>query len=95
MTPLRQRDEARDKVKYQIEEERFLAMVDKTDSCWNWLGTTTAHGYGQIGANGKVYPAYRVAYELFIGPIPETLAVDHLCRNRACVNPDHLEAVKH
>ena len=50
-------------------------------------------GYGQYFASGKVQSAHRVAYQLFKGPIPTGLEIDHLCRVRACVNPEHLEAV--
>lgn len=72
--------------------ERFWMKVDKTDFCWNWLGTK-ANGYGYATWN-KVYErAHRVSYLIANGPIPEGLVIDHLCRNRACVNPEHLEAV--
>jgi hypothetical protein len=78
--------------------ERFWAKVEKTESCWNWTGYTN-YGYGYLwvgkDANGKRINgrAHRVAYELVKGPIPKGLVIDHLCKNRCCVNPDHLEAV--
>ena len=75
--------------------ERFMEKVDKSgsDGCWVWSAKISYNGYGQFWFNGKDALAHRMAYELFVGPIPEGLQIDHLCRNRACVNPDHLEAV--
>jgi hypothetical protein len=73
--------------------ERFWRKVEKTETCWNWLGALNDAGYGRIGYNAKVGYAHRFAYELLVGPIPEGLTIDHLCRNRRCVNPDHLEPV--
>lgn len=74
--------------------ERFWAKVQKTETCWVWLASRNPiSGHGQFGLNGKVQRAHRVAYELFHGPIPEGFVLDHLCRNPACVNPDHLEPV--
>lgn len=81
-------------------EDRFWPKVDKRgpDECWLWTASTTTSGYGYISrgrrGEGKVH-AHRVAYELLVGPIPEGLELDHLCRTRACVNPQHLEPVTH
>lgn len=78
--------------------DRFAQRVALTDSgCLEWLGATTGSGYAQIKLGpdeGKrlVY-VHRWSYEHHIGPIPEGLEVDHLCRNTICVLPDHLEAV--
>jgi hypothetical protein len=76
--------------------ERFMARVDQRGpgDCWNWRGGIGLNGYGSMSLSetAKAY-AHRVSYELFKGPIPETLTIDHLCRNRRCVNPAHLEAV--
>lgn len=58
--------------------------------CVIWSGSIQGNGYGRVGNNGY---AHRVAYEEAFGPIPTDLHVDHICRVRACVNPDHLEAV--
>lgn len=76
----------------QTLEQRLFGSVRKEGSCWIWPGSLT-FGYGTIGVNGKNRRVHRVAYELRKGPVPEGLVLDHLCRNRACVNPDHLEAV--
>jgi hypothetical protein len=74
--------------------ERFVEKVEKTDTCWNWTGSTD-RGYGKIGLRRGVAPLYahRVSYEFHVGPIPAGLQLDHLCRNRSCVNPAHLEPV--
>lgn len=71
--------------------ERFWTQVDQSnpDGCWPYMGYRLPNGYGQYGSVG----AHRLAYQLHIGPIPAGLVVDHLCRNKVCVNPAHLEAV--
>jgi len=72
-------------------EERFLAKVQKTDSCWLWTASIRNYGYGQIGNRpGPPIPAHRVSYELYKGPIPAGIFVLHCCDNPPCVNPDHL-----
>jgi hypothetical protein len=73
---------------------RFLAKVELGSDCWTWNGSQDGRGYGQMKLRGRSpVKAHRVGYELLVGPIPEGLTLDHLCRNRACVNPDHLEPV--
>lgn len=75
-------------------EERFWAKVDKSGECWIWTGSFATNGYGGFGFDvGVRLIVHRYAYELCVGPIPEGLQLDHLCRNRACVNPAHLEPV--
>lgn len=76
--------------------ERFLAKVEPepNSGCWLWSGAVTSNGYGRFGISRRVVRwAHRVAYEHWNGPIPENLQIDHLCRVRSCVNPQHLEAV--
>lgn len=63
--------------------------------CLRWKGSRNWGGYGQISVGGRQQRVHRVAYELAKGPIPEGLEIDHLCRVRDCINPDHLEAVTH
>lgn len=64
------------------------------DECWTWEAATTWLGYGKFSTTRSVWtPAHRVSHELFVGPIPEGLQIDHLCRNPRCVNPKHLEPV--
>lgn len=76
--------------------ERFWPKVKKTDGCWIWIGAMQGAGYGTFWVgDGKRALAHRVSYELCVGPIPEGRELDHLCRNRACVNPAHLEPVTH
>jgi hypothetical protein len=67
--------------------------VTKTDNCWIWNGPIDKGGYGRTGVDGKDRASHRLIYEHFKGSIPEGLQIDHLCRNRRCVNPDHLEPV--
>lgn len=75
-------------------KERLLRHVQQDASgCWLWTSTIIWNGYGQIWALGGARYAHRVAYEVFKGPIPKGLDIDHLCRVRHCVNPDHLEPV--
>lgn len=73
-------------------EERFWKKVEKTETCWIWTGCKS-NGYGNLRRQGKGFLAHRVSYEMAKGVIPDELVLDHLCRNPACVNPDHLEAV--
>jgi hypothetical protein len=76
-------------------KERLLAlsMPEPNSGCWLWLGALCRDGYGQIRA--PQHSAHRAAYVAFKGDIPEGLEIDHKCRVRCCVNPDHLEPVTH
>ena len=69
--------------------QRFWNRVLRTERCWVWNGAKV-NGYGQISTNGKTEYVHRFSYEMVNGKIPEGLVIDHLCRNRACVNPAHL-----
>lgn len=74
-------------------EQRFYARVVKLDNgCWEWQGSKT-RGYGSFTVNNEAYRAHVFSYIMFKGPIPEGMQIDHLCRKRDCVNPEHLEAV--
>jgi hypothetical protein len=96
-----------DSLKERIEEEamwgdsrlpeRFWSKtMVQADGCWQWIGAVT-DGYGSYRHDNKPILAHRAAYTVFVGPIPGTfphgLTVDHLCRNRSCVNPAHMELV--
>lgn len=70
-----------------------LTRIDPTTGCWVWQGSVNHAGYGRMTWKGAQQQAHRVTYMEFKGEIPEGFHVDHLCCNRACVNPDHLEAV--
>lgn len=73
--------------------DRFMAKVYPCpmSGCWLWGGFLDRDGYGQYTAvQGTTARAHRVAYELLVGAIPAGLELDHLCRNRACVNPEHM-----
>lgn len=83
--------------------DRFWAKVaepfDVHNNCWEWQGWI-AHGYGRFYPDNPAKPgrftyAHRWSYQFFNGPIPDDLELDHLCRNKRCVNPSHLEAVPH
>lgn len=76
------------------ETERFWSKVNQTESCWLWTGTIT-HGYGRFWSTSeqREVSAHRRSFELARSEIPEGMQIDHICRNRACVRPDHLRVV--
>ena len=84
-----------------LDAERFWSKVEKTDSCWVWVGARNPSGYGTFAAGSKKnnsrrdWRAHRYAYTVEKGSIPAGLDLDHLCRNPSCVRPDHLEPVTH
>lgn len=75
--------------------DRLWERTTRSGACRVWTGSTTGFGYGHIAIDGRNRMTHRVAYELLVGPIPEGLELDHLCRNRSCWNPSHLEPVTH
>lgn len=78
-------------------EDRIARKYNIAESgCWEWTDRPGTRGYGGLrvgGKKGKWVDAHRIAYLTFVGPVPEGLELDHLCRNRKCINFDHLEPV--
>jgi hypothetical protein len=79
--------------------DRFLGIPKDANGCQNWPWAKRDDkwgvGYGITSFMGRVHSAHRVAYLLFVGPVPDGLELDHVCNNPSCVNPEHLEAVTH
>lgn len=75
--------------------ERFISKikVGKKDDCWEWLAGKSRNGYGVFSINDKSFSAHRVSWAITKGALDTSLVLDHVCRNRACVNPDHLREV--
>jgi hypothetical protein len=80
-----------------IGPERFQnkIMPEPNSGCWLWTASVNRLGYGHFRWNGSIKGAHRVAYELAHGQIPDNFEIDHKCKVRSCVNPDHLELVTH
>jgi len=84
-----------DTTKFDPAPVRFWRKVQKTETCWNWTGAV-ARSYGHFMIQQKpaiTAKAHRYAYEHLVGPIQKDMTVDHLCRNKLCVNPAHMEIV--
>lgn len=76
--------------------DRLVRHVDMTGDCWLWTAALAPSGYGAVGLGRRsdgITTAHRAVYQEAVGPIPPGLHIDHTCRVRRCVNPDHLEAV--
>lgn len=77
-----------------VTSPRFWGRFCETaDGCWEWTGALSSGRYGCVGVDGTAWLTHRYAYTLAVGPIPDGLTIDHLCRNTVCGNPAHLEAV--
>lgn len=79
----------------EIMRDRLLRSFQEVNGCWLWAGIVNREGYARIRVPGwpTKWAIHRVSYEVFVGPIPSGLTIDHLCRKPACINPDHLEPV--
>ena len=87
-------------IAYGVRVNRFLDKIDMSGDCWEWQGWHDPNGYGRISVYAPTIPTrsrlvHMVAWELFNGIIPAGFEIDHLCRNRGCVRPEHLELVTH
>jgi hypothetical protein len=78
-----------------LDKRRFEAKFSKSDGCWLWTSGITTYGYGWFRPHGMMNSvnAHRVSYELYVGPIPENMTIDHLCKTKNCMNPKHMEVV--
>jgi hypothetical protein len=72
---------------------RFKTHVRAEGECWVWTGRINKGGYGEFKHGGEKHKAHRWIWETLNGVLPSEIVIDHLCRNRSCVRPDHLEAV--
>lgn len=77
----------------ELNRRVFPYLLVDDNGCWNWTRYVMKTGYCQIMVRGRKQYLHRVTYSTLVGPIPEGLQIDHLCRNRTCCNPEHLEAV--
>jgi hypothetical protein len=76
--------------KIRIDECR---VAELEPFCWTWTGAVQSRGYGSVGYQRRIWSTHRLSYELLVGPIPDGLTIDHLCLNKRCCNPSHLEPV--
>ncbi len=78
---------------YRHQEWLDARITYANNGCWEWHGRMDRHGYGQVHIEGRNQFAHRLVYTWRVGPIPDGLALNHLCSNKCCVNPQHLEPV--
>lgn len=88
-------DHSRLNTRTKTEVQRLFDRIsfDKPEECWTWTGSLKANGYGGFNFDRDAKQAHRAVYEAFVGPIDEGKEIDHICRNRRCVNPRHLKQV--
>ena len=79
-------------------DDRFwskVCILNDPHGCWVWVRGTSGHGYGSFKYQGKVYRSYQLSYMMLVGPVPLGYELHHTCNNKLCVNPAHLEPVRH
>lgn len=76
-----------------LTEAAYRDVLMGGPGCWEAQNAHAGHGYHKTNFNGRIYYLHRLSWELLNGPIPNGLVIDHLCRNRACVRPSHMEVV--
>lgn len=84
--------------KYKLMGKKYILsriIVNEKNNCWEWIGTPTSAGYGQLRTNDKYWTSHRYSYTQFVGEIPEGLIIRHMCHNPICCNPEHLEVGTH
>lgn len=74
-------------------KSRIYKYTDRSGECWVWTSARQGKGYGCVFYDGRSQAAHRVSYTVFVGKIPDGMQLDHLCMNKLCVNPSHLEPV--
>lgn len=84
----------REKTLNQDPSEKFFNSIEVLENgCWQWLNSLATFGYGKFNIRTTQFAAHRFSFWMFVGEVPAKLQLDHKCRNRGCVNPEHLEAV--
>jgi hypothetical protein len=73
--------------------QKFINLIDKSNDCHNWKGAKNDSGYGVAKVDGKFWYAHRLSFKINNGELVDGMEIDHLCRNRVCCNPKHLEQV--